>query len=99
MSSKIDLLLYQFMALLLLFLYQLLYSILIKEKSKHIVNLIDKKAGLNKSACDGQNHMVLDTSNGKKPEHGKITNYVRNYGEQPQTANKNSVIIVGILLT
>ena len=43
--------------------------------------------------------MVLDTSNGKKPEHGKITNYVRNYGEQPQTANKNSVIIVGNLLT
>ena len=41
---------------------------------------------------------VLDKSNDKKPEHAKITNNVRNYGEQPQTANKDSVNIVGDLL-
>ena len=41
---------------------------------------------------------VLDKSNGKRPEHAKITNNVRNYGEQPETANKNSVNIVGDLL-
>ena len=41
---------------------------------------------------------VLNKSNGKKPEHAKITDNVRNYGEQPETANKDSVIIVGDLL-
>lgn len=41
---------------------------------------------------------VLDKSNGKRPEHAKITNNVRNYGEQPETANKDSVNIVGDLL-
>ena len=41
---------------------------------------------------------VLDKSNDKKPEHAKITNNVRNYGERPQTANKDSVNIVGDLL-
>ena len=41
---------------------------------------------------------VLDKSNGKRPEHAKITNNVKNYGEQPETANKDSVNIVGDLL-
>ena len=58
---------------------------------------------LNKSTSDSHNHMGLDKSNGKKPEHTKIINNVRNYSKKPQTdwsnngakANKVSVIIVG----
>lgn len=40
---------------------------MIKEKLKHIVNPNNKQVGLNKSTCDGQRHMVLNKSNGKKP--------------------------------
>ena len=47
-------------------------SVLIKEKSKHVVNPNDKQVSLNKSTCDSQNHMGLDQSNGKKPEHKKL---------------------------
>ena len=47
--------------------------------------------------------MGLDKSNGKKPEHIKNTNNIRNNGEKPQAdrtnngtiASKDSVIIVG----
>ena len=53
-------------------------SVLIKEKSKHVVNPNDKQVSLNKSTCDSQNHMGLDKSNGKKPEHTKTINNVRN---------------------
>ena len=78
-------------------------SVLIKEKSKHVVNPNDKQGSLNKSTCDSQNHMGLDKSNGKKPEHTKTINNVRNNSEKPQVdrtnngakANKDSVIIVG----
>ena len=50
--------------------------------------------------------MGLDKSNGKKPEHTKTINNVRNNSEKPQTdgsnngtkANKDSVIIVGDLM-
>ena len=50
--------------------------------------------------------MGLDKSNGKKPEHTKTNNNVRNNSEKPQTdgsnngtkANKDSVIIVGDLM-
>ena len=52
---------------------------------------------------DSQNHVGLDKSNGKKPEHTKTINNVRNNSENPQVdrtnngakANKDSVIIVG----
>ena len=42
-------------------------SVLIKEKSKDVVNPNDKQVSLNKSTCDSQNHMGLDKSN-----HGTI---------------------------
>ena len=62
--------------------------------SKHVVNPNDKLVYLNKS---------LDKSNGKKPEHTKTINNVRNNGEKPQVdrtnndtkANKDSFIIIG----
>ena len=38
--------------------------ILSKEKSKLVVNPIDKQVGLSKRASDNQNNMVLDKSNG-----------------------------------
>ena len=38
--------------------------ILSKEKSKLVVNPIDKQVGLSKGASDNQNNMVLDKSNG-----------------------------------
>ena len=40
---------------------------------------------LNKRTSDIHNHMGLDKSNGKKPEHTKIINNVRNYSKKPQT--------------
>ena len=40
-------------------------SALIREKSKHALNPNDNPVSLNKSKCDSQNHMGLDTSNGK----------------------------------
>ena len=63
----------------------------------------DNPVSLNKSTCDSQNHMGLDKSNGKKPEHTKAINNVRNNSEKPHTdrsnndakVNKDSVIIVG----
>ena len=58
-------------------------SVLIK--SKHVVNPNDKQVSLNKSTCDNRNHMGLDKSNGKKPEHTKTINNVRNNGEKPQS--------------
>ena len=78
-------------------------SVLIKEKSKHVVNPNDKKVSLNKSTCDTRNHMGLDNSIGKKPEHTRTINNVKNKSEKPQAdqtnngakANKDSVIIVG----
>ena len=65
--------------------------------SKHVVNPNDKLVSLNKS---------LDKSNGKKPEHTKIINNVRNNGKKPQVdrtnndtkANKDSFIIIGDLM-
>ena len=71
--------------------------------SKHVVNLNDNLLRLNKSICDSRNHLGLDKFNGKKPEHTKTINNVRNNCEKPQTdrsnndakANKDSVIIVG----
>ena len=77
-------------------------SVLIKLKSKHVVNPNDKKGSLNKGTCDSQKHMDLDKSNEKMPEHTKIINNVRNNSEKSQTdrsnngakANKDSVIIV-----
>ena len=60
-------------------------SVLIKEKAKHVVNPNDKQVSLNKSTCDNRNHMGLDKSNGKKPEHTKTINNVRNNGEKPQS--------------
>ena len=44
-------------------------SVLIKEKSKHVVNPNDKQVSLNKSTCDTQNHIGLDKSNGTRPEY------------------------------
>ena len=78
-------------------------SVLIKEKSKHVVNLNNKQESLNKSTCDSQNYMGLDKFNGKKPEHTKTINNVRSNSEKSQVdltnngvkANKDSVIIVG----
>ena len=58
---------------------------LIKENSKHMINPNDNPVSLNKSTFDSQNHMGLDKSNGKKPEHTKIMNNVRNYSKKPQT--------------
>ena len=63
----------------------------------------DNPVSLNKSTCDSQNHMGLDKSNGKKPEHTKAINNVRNNSEKHHTdrsnngakVNKDSVIIVG----
>ena len=60
-------------------------SVLIKENPKHVINPNDNPASLNKSTCDSQNHMGLDKSNGKKPEHTKIINNIRNYSEKPPT--------------
>ena len=37
-------------------------SVLIKEKSKHVINPIDKQVSLNTSTCDSQNHTSLDKS-------------------------------------
>ena len=79
------------------------HTVLIKEKSEHVVNPNDKQVILNKSTCDSQNHMGLDKSNGKKSEHTKTINNVRNNSENLQAdrknngakANEDSVIIVG----
>ena len=78
-------------------------SVLIKEKSKHFVNPIDKQMSLNKRTCDSQNHMGFDKANEKMLKHAKTINNARNNGEKPQAdrtkngakANKDSVIIVG----
>ena len=67
-------------------------SVLVREKSNHVVNPNDKPASLYKSTCDCQNNLGLDKSNGKKPEHTKTINNVRNNDKKP---NKDSVIIVG----
>ena len=56
-------------------------SVLNREKSKHIVNPNDNPVSLNKSTCGSQNHFGLDKSNGKKPEHTKTINNVRNNSE------------------
>ena len=55
--------------------------VLIKEKSKH-VNPNDKQVSLNKSTCNVKNHMSLDKSNGKKHEHPKAINNIRNNGKK-----------------
>ena len=36
--------------------------VLIKGKSKHVINPIDKQVNLNKSTCDSQNHMGSNES-------------------------------------
>ena len=58
-------------------------SVLVREKSKHVVNPNDKPASLNKSTCDSQNHLGLDKSNGQTSEHTKTINNVRNNDEKP----------------
>ena len=55
-----------------------------------MVNPTDKQVSLNKSTCDSQNHMGLDKSNGKKPEHTKAINNVRNNSEKLQADQTNS---------
>ena len=77
-------------------------SVLIREKSKHVVNPNNNPVSRNKITWNSQNHMGLDKSNGKKPEHAKTINNVRNNSEKLQTdrsnhgakANKDLVIIV-----
>ena len=49
---------------------------------KHVVNHNDGEISLNKSICDSLNHMGLDKSSGKKPEHAKTVNNVRNNGQK-----------------
>ena len=81
-------------------------SVLIRQESKHVVNSNGNPVSPYKSTCDSQNQMCLDKSNGKKPEHTKTINNVRNNSEKPQTdgsnngpkANKDSVTIVGDLM-
>ena len=60
-------------------------SVLIREKSKHVVNPIDNPGSLNKSTCNRHIHLGLDKSNGKKTEHAKTINNFRNNSEKSQT--------------
>ena len=60
-------------------------SVLIREKSKDVVNPNDNLVSLNKNTCDSQNHMGFDKSHEKKPENTKTINSVRNNSEKPQT--------------
>ena len=77
-------------------------SVLIKEKSKHVINPIDKQVSLNTRTCDSQNHTSLDKSM-EKLEQTKAIKNVRNNGEKPWVdrthngakVNEDSVIIAG----
>ena len=55
-----------------------------KQKLKGAVNPNDKQVSRNKSTGDKKNRIGLDKSNGKKPEHTKTINNVRNNSENPQ---------------
>ena len=51
-------------------------SVLIKEKSKHVLNPNDIQVSLIKNTFNNQNHLSLDKSNRKKPEHAENINNV-----------------------